>query len=351
MSKAKKKKLPKDFDEILQAGDFEAFKAVFNSCDLNAYGGYRKAPALALCWQCPESWVQWLVEQGADINAPDEYGETPLHHWAHCWTQNVEVLLKLGADVNHSSRGQGMPLHAAADSYKAENARQLLRYGAQVDVLNSERYTPLEWALYRCQNNDLEDLVQLAEVLLAAGALRTSRMSEFVTSIGQKFEFMRGDFNPERVEAVSTALHRLYHIFDVEPVLRRVIHNGISEIVFDELPPEKQFETLWAQLVPGSGAAKTVQGEVIRIAGRIVHELEGNGGINWDADFKKMADAFLLYVSQGNSLSAPLLKETRELITRLKQRNGQPHRLVELSLLWVSANRQPIKLANTKYKR
>lgn len=55
MAKAKKKKLPKDFDEILQAGDFEAFKAVFESCDVNAYGGYGKEPALAKCWQCPES--------------------------------------------------------------------------------------------------------------------------------------------------------------------------------------------------------------------------------------------------------------------------------------------------------
>ncbi len=44
MAKAKKKKLPKDFDEILQAGDFEAFKAVFESCDVNAYGGYGKEP-------------------------------------------------------------------------------------------------------------------------------------------------------------------------------------------------------------------------------------------------------------------------------------------------------------------
>lgn len=350
MAKAKKKKLPKDFDEILQSGDFEAFKAVFESCDVNAYGGYGKESALAKCWQCPESWAQWLVEQGADLNASDEYGETPLHSWARCWTQNVEVLLKLGANVNAVSRKGCTPLHNAADSHKAENARQLIQWGAQVDARNNEYYTPLEWGLYRCYNLDLPDMVQLAEILLAAGAERTPRMREFVTRIGEKFEFLRADYNPESVDKVSAALDRLYQIFDVEPVPRRYVHDGVSPIVINE-QEENIFAALWQQLVPGNGAANSVQGEVIRIAGKIIHELDGNGGINWDVDYKKMADAFLEYVSQGNALPEQLLEETRLLIALLKKKKGEPHRLVELSVIWVSANLQPIKLDNVKYKR
>ncbi|WP_255300703.1 hypothetical protein [Escherichia fergusonii] len=103
--------------------------------------------------------------------------------------------------------------------------------------------------------------------------------------------------------------------------------------------------------MPGIGAANSLQGEVIRIAGKIIYELDGNGGINWDADYKKMADAFLEYVSQGNALPEQLLEETRLLIALLKKKKGEPHRLVELSVIWVTANLQPIRLDNVKYKR
>lgn len=214
-------------------GIFEAFKAVFESCDVNAYGGYGKEPALAKCWQCPESWAQWLVEQGADLTATDEYGATPLHNWAHCWTQNVDVLLKLGADVNAVSRHRGTALHSAAKSHKPENVRKLIQWGAQIDVLNAERHTPLEAALCVCRTINIEEMVQLAEILLDAGAERTPRMREFVTRIGEKFEFLRADYNPESVDKVSAALDRLYQIFDVEPVPHRYVHDGVSPIVIN----------------------------------------------------------------------------------------------------------------------
>ena len=42
----------------------------------------------------------------------------------------------------------------------------------------------------------------------------------------------------------------------------------------------------WDYLVPPSGQAETAQGEIIRIAGRIQHEMLDNGCMNWDEDFK-----------------------------------------------------------------
>ncbi|HHV7499759.1 hypothetical protein MYB88_11180 [Escherichia fergusonii] len=174
-------------------------------------------------------------------------------------------------------------------------------------------------------------------------------MREFVTRIGEKFEFLRADYNPESVDKVIAALDRLYQIFDVEPVPHRYVHDGVSPIVINA-QEENIFAALWQQLVPGIGAANSLQGEVIRIAGKIIYELDGNGGINWDADYKKMADAFLEYVSQGNALPEQLLEETRLLIALLKKKKGEPHRLIELSVIWVTANLQPIRLDNVKYK-
>lgn len=96
MAKTKRKTLPKDFDQQLAAGDIKALKAVFDSCDLNARGGVFKQTALAFV-DCPDELTRWLIKQGADVSAPDSYGETPLHARAGHWKGNVDLLLELGA--------------------------------------------------------------------------------------------------------------------------------------------------------------------------------------------------------------------------------------------------------------
>jgi len=76
----------------------------------------------------------------------------------------------------------------------------------------------------------------------------------------------------------------------------RVLHDGISPIVVKDAPWQDQHEMLWDLLVPSNRCAATVQGEVIRISGRIAREIDGNGGTNLDADFRAMAHAFVAYL-------------------------------------------------------
>ena len=62
----------------------------------------------------PEVVLAWL-ENGADVNARDEIGNTPLHHAAH-YSRNTELaplLLSHGADVNARSKDNWTPLHLA----------------------------------------------------------------------------------------------------------------------------------------------------------------------------------------------------------------------------------------------
>src|SRR5262249_28968931 len=47
-------------------------------------------------------------------------------------------------------------------------------------------------------------------------------------------------------------------------------------------------EQLWEALVPPSGQAKTLQGEIIRIVGKLTREAYRNGNINWGPDCTKM---------------------------------------------------------------
>ncbi len=50
----------------------------------------------------------------------------------------------------------------------------------------------------------------------------------------------------------------------------------------------EEHERLWNALVPGKGQADTLQGELIRIVGKLTDEAFRNGNMNWDADHERM---------------------------------------------------------------
>lgn len=350
MKKKKKKLLPKNFDELLEKGNPDELKAVFDLCDINARGGYSKQTALAYD-KCPDDLARWLVNKGANLQATDTWGNTPLHQRARSRRSSINVLLELGADIFSKSSSIGTPLHAAADSYNVNNARLLIEAGAKINETNNERLTPLEWALRRCTNIDIENMVDLAIIFLNAGAKKTPYMKGFVEEIGKRFEFHRNGYNPNMVESVSNALNKLYELFEVIPVPRRQMHDDKSPIIIRAKTWEKQHQELWNLLVPSSGPATTIQGELIRISGRIANEIEDNGGVNWDADYIKMADAFLEHIQSGEQISSSDLKAAASIVAEVKRMSGDTARMAQLAVKWVIQNPLPIKLPPPPYKR
>lgn len=347
---AKRKTLPKDFQELLKTGDLEELKAVLEKCEPNARGGYGKSTALAFD-ECPHELASWLIDRGTDLHAMDTWKNTPLHERSRSVFGNIKSLLELGANVNHGESSIGTPLHAAADSHNVENTLLLLEYGAQTTSVNSYGCTPLEQALRSCNNIDIINTAQLAKIYLEKGVSITKKMKEYVTEIGKRFEFHRAGFNKDSVDEYSIALEELYQLFEVKPVEKRIIHDGKSLIASKETKWQKQHQDLWKQLVPSSGPCLTVQGEVIRITGRIANELDGNGGINWDSHFKKMADAFLTFVKSGQQLSDSEVTEVEEIVREIKRRSGDTHRMSELGVKWVIQNPAPIELTTVDYDR
>jgi hypothetical protein len=350
MAKAKKKMLPKDFEALLAAGNLDALKSVFDTHDVNARGGVFKQTALAFD-RCPDELARWLHANGADLEAADNYGDTPLISRAGNWRASVDVLLDLGANVNAGENGRGTALHAAARSCNPGVAEKLIRHGANIEAVNTYGKTPLAYLLQNCSNANLERAVQVARILLDAGARRTPDMKAQVTRIGTVFEFHRANFNPELVDETSAALEEMYALFGVPPVPRRICHDGKSPIVARSERWEDRHQELWELLVPSSGAADTVQGEVVRITGRIANEIDGNGGVNWDAAFRKMADAFLVHVTSGVSLPAEILAEARDVVAEIRRREDGPRRLCELAVKWVELNPGPMKLPKPDYNR
>lgn len=45
---------------------------------------------------------------------------------------------------------------------------------------------------------------------------------------------------------------------------------------------------MWNELVPPDGQADTLQGELIRIAGKLTDQAYRNGNCNWDGDHERM---------------------------------------------------------------
>jgi len=50
----------------------------------------------------------------------------------------------------------------------------------------------------------------------------------------------------------------------------------------------KEQGRLWNELVPSNGQADTLQGELIRIAGKLTDEAYRNGNMNWDSETEQM---------------------------------------------------------------
>lgn len=195
-------------------------------------------------------------------------------------------------------------------------------------------------------------LAASARILLVAGCPVPDHVVELVTRIGQQFEFHRDGFNPRSLDETDAAMSDLYRLFGVTPVSGRTIHDGSAPIAVHATEWPAQFDELWDLLLPSSGAAKTVQGEVIRLAGRVSRELLDNGGTNWDRDFRTMKDALVAHLGSATPVTtADELAELSKGMNRDHYDDGSIRRVRELAVAWVLANPNPPPLGETHYRR
>ena len=346
----KKKTLPANFYELIEAKDLDALKAVFNECELNAYDrrSFNK-PTLSF-YDVPLELMNWLIAQGADINVKDEYDRTPLHYHAQVNdVERVTLLLEKGADIEAIAEYDETPLHAAG--YYPEVTALLIAKGANVKAKDDMKHNPMEAMLYSVQSIDISKAAKTAELYLKAGLKPTKFAKEQITRIGEDFEFHRNNFNPEYLEETDAGLQQLYKLFGVPPVPRRIQHDGKSPIVLTGNTWEARYEQAWTLLVPSNGSATTVQGEVVRIAGRVNDELLRNAMGNWDKEYRKMLTAMSGYLQQGNALSESELAELADIQKHILEDDSTgTQRLCELATAWVVENPKPIALGKVNYK-
>lgn len=347
--------LPKEFKDLMDEGNIEALKAVYDRCELTAHDGRFSLCTPLHMGGVPDELVIWLVEKGLDINIPDYYGATPLYRQAILGRDTVKLLLELGADIGKPNTYGEPPLHVAAEFFHPKTVKLLIDKGADVNAKNDMGRTPLASVLMVCRGIYIGQTAEIASMLLDAGAKKTPAMKEKVENIGKDFEFHRESIHPDYIEAADKGLAKLYELFDVKPVAKRITHDGSAPILVKEGTWEEQYEELWSFLIPSSGAAKTVQGEVIRIPGRVRDELDRNGGANWDRDYRKMLQALPQYLSLGNPLSNQELEESKQVIARIHSKESDDEasldRLCQLAIAWIKQNPEPLSLEVPNYKR
>jgi hypothetical protein len=79
----------------------------------------------------------------------------------------------------------------------------------------------------------------------------------------------------------------------------------------------EQAQQLRHDFVPASGAAQTVQGELLRVVGKLRDEAIRHGNRNWDASFESGLRFLERHLLDPAVFSGPLQEQTRVAIARL----------------------------------
>jgi len=92
--------------------------------------------------------VKLFIENGADVNAKDSSGWTPLH-----FARDIDIailLIEKGADVNAKDESGSTPLHAIVGVLTSKNKKEtilmLLKNGANINAKDNSGLTPLHLA-------------------------------------------------------------------------------------------------------------------------------------------------------------------------------------------------------------
>ncbi len=351
----KRKTLPNELVDLVQEGNVEEIIKTIDKCEVNAK--FRSSNQTIFHMDSmPLEVLEYAIENGADIETRDTYGKTALHSYApNISVGGIERLLKLGADVNASSTTKLTPLHIACGSFRKENVLLLIENGADISAKNTMGYTPLLYALKRASNTYITQIEEVAKIFFSRGVVITDEMKLEITRIGESFEQYREGFNKDTVDETSNALDKLYVLFDAKVAQRIQKHYVTSTIIIQSCTLHFKHEKLWEYLVPASGYAQTVQGEVIRISGKITREILTNGGMNWDREFVKMLKSFMHYLNTENKLSKQELSQMM-IISKKTSKNAMASEeeldyMLSLAIKWIEQNPVPIEMKKPKYKR
>lgn len=118
-------------------------------------------------------FLRFFLHQGAEVDARDDHGRTPLTVAAHCSEQSVDTLLKAGAEVDARNDIGWTPLYHAVIGWNIDIAKILLNAGANTEARDNFGTTPpilVSQSFMFHEVRFLSKAVKMMQLLLEAGA-------------------------------------------------------------------------------------------------------------------------------------------------------------------------------------
>lgn len=156
--------------EAVKNGDAaEVRRLLAAGADMEARDDIGRTPLILAAWLGDAVTAKALVGAGADVNAKDEHGRTPLILAA--WSGSAEIanlLVGAGADLNARTHDGRTALVEAAEHGEAEVANLLVAAGADLNA--QEKRHGMTALLAAVWNYGLENYRVIARMLIEAGA-------------------------------------------------------------------------------------------------------------------------------------------------------------------------------------
>jgi len=148
-----------DIFEASTFGNLERVRELIDAgADVNARNTSGSTP---LYLASDEDIVKLLIDAGADVNAMDTSGTAPLHNASKMGNTNiVRLLIDAGADVNVKNNditymAHMTPLHIASIMSRIETVRLLIDAGADVNAMDLLGKKPIDYA----RTDDIRNLL------------------------------------------------------------------------------------------------------------------------------------------------------------------------------------------------
>ncbi|WP_279119522.1 ankyrin repeat domain-containing protein [Fusobacterium varium] len=318
--------------DSLEEGDIKKAEELFNSgVDIfrvtESKWNWLHQVLMGIPSETPAKTIKYLIDKGVSPIAKDYYEMTPLHYAMR--GKNIEaakILLEAGADPNaRDIEGGLIPFKMACCIYpfNKELVELFLQHGANIYI--TDNTTGETWM----------------DIINATNIEEWRDMKVFMNEYEAKLK-AEGKLPPKPKKK--------------EKLANKSLHDGKSEIIVKISDNWlDQYKELWKLLVPKQGKALTVQGEVIRICGKLEHEILDNGRINWDNDFELMCKELRKYLlTYGNLLSEEENQKIKNIILKIKKdtvKEKDFDKLTELCTKWILLNRTPIELREVPYNR
>ncbi|MDR6921944.1 MULTISPECIES: ankyrin repeat domain-containing protein [Chryseobacterium] len=245
----------------------------------------------------PEKAISILNEIGVD--ATNDIGETPLIIAAYL--ERIEILkIIIQQTQNIDQKVQGSitetALLEACGQRRLESIKLLVEAGAGLEQEDRFGLTPLS----RIFTNTFSDPIPSADYLVSKGAKITDRVinmgmswnKERFTDFLKTIHYDPGNISLPVEDTVQEEEIKIDTSIDIEHI-HHVVNN------------KNYFETakiIWKKLVPKSGQADTVQGELLRAIEKLRDEAQRNGNGNFNKNCHGLLIDFLRSELTGKNL-------------------------------------------------